>query len=131
MAAPEIRFEALGKAWRFKFGFTALCALEEQFKQPTSAIMVRYFPSLLDSVLSEAEVAKLKLRTRLADLRELMIAALSEHHPEITRALVADIVDDIGIDAAGALLLRALRASQGGSEGTARPPEGGEGHPAA
>lgn len=124
MPAPEIPFEAAGQAWRFKFGFGALCTLEEEYDLPILEVLGRCFPEF---VLGESFTpeALLTARTsiRVSDMRRVMIAGLRDHHPNVTEGMVNDILDDIGIDEAGSILQRAAVASMGGGETTKNPPK--------
>jgi hypothetical protein len=63
-----------------------------------------------------------QISARMTDLRALLVAGLSEHHPDITKLTAAQIVDDYGVAKLGDLLKLAATASMGGSEGTENPP---------
>jgi hypothetical protein len=123
MPAPTRSFEAIGTRWTFSFGFHAICSLEEEYDQPIALVLLRYFPSLTaDEVLDEQSVMRAQMSARMTDLRALLVAGLSEHHPDITKLTAAKIVDDYGVAKLGDLLKLAATTSMGGSEGTENPP---------
>ena len=125
MAAPEVRFEALGQAWRFRFGFGALCALEEEFDQPFMLILARCFPEIGLAAADEATIMAARVRVRAGDLAGILVAGLSENHPGITRAQVAEIVDDIGLEKVAEILRSVVAADIAGKDGGKNPPKRG------
>lgn len=123
MPAPSKAFEACGQRWTFSFGFHAICTLEEEYNQPIVLVLLRYFPTLsAEQVLDEQTLLRAQFSARMTDLRALLIAGLSEHHPDITKLIAAKIVDDYGVAKLGDLLKLVAATSMGGGEGTANPP---------
>jgi hypothetical protein len=123
MAVPEQRFEALGKTWRFALDFYAICSLEELYDLAFIQIMLSFLPELALKDLSEEQVLQARSTSRMTDLRKLMSAGLSSHHPEATVRDVCAIVDELGVVKVGEMLKRALAGSMGGAgTGTENPP---------
>jgi hypothetical protein len=114
MAGPDVRVEALGQAWTFRFGFAAWCAVEDQYDKPFMEVFARCFPeAAAGDLLDPTVLLQLKLNARISDMRAILYAGLVHHHEDITFRKVAEIVDDIGMGKVGELLKKSLTAGQG------------------
>lgn len=109
----EVTFEALGKAWRFKFSTNALCKLEEELGQG-----VAEFAAMLQGG-----------GNKIGIMRKLLWCGLYYQHLDLTEAAVGDIIDDLGFEHAPKVIQKAFEnafpASQKGDtsspKGTATP----------
>jgi hypothetical protein len=123
MPAPELGFEAGSKSYRLKFGFGALCALEDEHDLPFMLIVAKAFPDLtLDDATDPEKMLAASVRVRLSDLRSLFHAGLRTHHPELTLTQVDDLIDEIGSEEASSLLKQVMFQNTGGGESTGNPP---------
>ena len=122
MAVATIGFDALGKRFSLKFGFGALCALEDEYDLPFVSIVQKVFPELgAADVLDPEKLMAAQAQVRCTDLRSLLRAGIE---PAVTESEVEDIVDEIGLDAAALLLKRAMTHDAGGGEEGKNPPSG-------
>lgn len=124
----EQTFDALGKRWRLFLGNAARCAVEAQYDKGFFAVVAEAIPAVEPDVamaiaesmsngtrLSDelaAKAAKAMGSMRLSVLRDLAWHGLVRHQPSVTPDDVSDIIDEIGDDAFGDIIGRALRAAQ-------------------
>lgn len=127
MASPDVRFEACGRSWTFRFGFAAWCSVEQQFDKPFMEVFARCFPELaMGDLLDEEQLLAAKFQARVMDMRAIVYAGLVHHQRDITFRQVDDIVDEIGMEMVGRLCQESLTASQGGGgTATGNPPAPG------
>lgn len=124
MPARETTFEALGQTWRFKFGFNALCSLEEASGKPFLEIIVGVFPDLnAEAMLNQETLLDAVVNVRATDFRAAFRAGLSEAHPTLTAIDAGNIIEDLGADRAGDIMKAAISADMGGGESTRNPPK--------
>ncbi|WP_413061932.1 hypothetical protein ACLN6N_06190 [Sphingomonas carotinifaciens] len=125
----SIHFEALGKSFTLFLGNAAQCAVEEQFDRGYFAVVADAIPNLSpedayamsvamsNGAIPPAPVAARAMEAmrgvRQSTLRALAYHGLLKHHPGTTLADVSDIIDDLGDDAFGDVMGRALRSAQG------------------
>jgi hypothetical protein len=121
MAVSETRFEALGQAWRFKFGFGAICSLEQMFDLPFAQVIERVLPNLSAADVDDPEkVAAAVSGIRMTDLRSVLIAGLGV---DVTEETAADIMDELGFERVMGILSDAIATDvQGAKGGRGGPP---------
>lgn len=85
----EVSLAAGGETYTLRLSINALCELEDVFDQPIGEIVT----------LLQADGG-----VRISHLREIVRAALSEHHPGLTAPEVGRIMSDAGIDRIGGVL---------------------------
>jgi len=97
MAAAEVTFDALGQAWRFKFGWGALCRLEERYDEPFARILLRLFPSLsLEDLADAAKIRSAALDLRASLVRDVMAASVAPG--PITATVAEELIDELGAE---------------------------------
>ena len=143
----EVIFDAGGQRFTLFLGNAAQCAIEQQYDRGFFAVVADAMPELDPAVamavarsMSEgselppalAAQAVVALRhIRLSVLRDLAWHGLREHHPTITLAQVSAITDELGREAFGDIIGRALRAARGNvGEAGDEPKPGNEPPPA-
>jgi hypothetical protein len=131
----EQTFDAAGQRWTLFLGNAAQCAVEEHYGKGFFGVVADAIPDIdpetafaigtamstgnLDG-LSLAAIAKMQaaMKTvRLSVLRDLAWFGLRRHHPDVTLDDVSDIADDIGHEAFGDIIGKAIRAAQGKGDG--------------
>lgn len=123
MPARETTFEALGQTWRFKFGFNALCSLEEDRGKPFLEVILGVFPELdAKTMMDEQALLKAVASVSASELRAAFLAGLSEAHPDLTSIDAGNIIEAIGADKAGDIIKASIAADMGGGESTRNPP---------
>ncbi len=90
-------FQAGGRTYTMQFTINALCALEAELGS--------------DDVLDVAAV--MAERPSLARMRLMFWAGLTQHHKGLTKEDAGDIMDAIGLEAAGGLVTMAIAAAFG------------------
>ena len=115
MANPhkgEIAFLAGGVEYTFRLGTYAMVILERRTKMPVQKFLERP-----------------KMDWGAEDMLSLFYAGLYQHH-KLSDEQVADIMDDLGADGLGNLIVEAMAASglsgnptREGANGSANPPE--------
>lgn len=134
----EIVIDAGGKRWRLFLGNAARCAVEEQYDKGFFAVVADAIPNVdpatamaIADAMSNgavlpagvAEKAAAAMRgMRLSVLRDLAMHGLAKHHPEVTADDVSDIIDEIGDEAFGDIMGRAIRAAQPKGDGDTAAP---------
>lgn len=107
MAVETTTFEALGRTWRFKFGWAAICRLEEEHNRPLGEIFAEMLPGLTPAALDDPEeLLRAVAQLRYAHLSSLIAAGLEGDH---TREAVADIMDDLGLERALTVIFKAQK----------------------
>jgi hypothetical protein len=122
MAVADVKFEATGRAWRFKFGFDALCRLEEEYDLPFQHVISRVMPELAVADLEDpdgiaAAVTAAASNIRMSDVRAILMAGVGE---DITRQQAADIVDELGVDTVFDIFRKSIAGGVAGGEGGPR-----------
>ena len=131
----EQTFDAAGQRWTLFLGNAAQCAVEEHYGKGFFGVVADAIPDIdpetafaigtamstgkLDG-LSIAAVEKMQtaMKTvRLSVLRDLAWFGLRRHHPDVTLEDVSDIADDLGHEAFGDIIGKAIRAAQGKGDG--------------
>jgi hypothetical protein len=114
MANPfkgEVKFDALGKTYIYKFGTYAMAVLERKAGMSTK----KFFDSRGEDWGAN-------------DIVLVFFAALSQHQPKVTEIEVGDIIDDIGLDRAGDIVREgvglAAAKQEGAAAGEADPQQG-------
>jgi hypothetical protein len=122
-------FDALGKRFTLFLGTTAQCAIEEQYDRGFFAVVADAMPGV-DAATAMAvaqsmttgdalpphlaERAATAMRgIRMTVLRDLAWHGLRRHHPGLSLDDVGDVIDDLGQEAFGEIMGRAIRAAQG------------------
>lgn len=136
----EQTFDAAGQRWTLFLGNAAQCAVEEHYGKGFFGVVADAIPDIdpetafaigtamstgkLDG-LSVAAIEKMQaaMKTvRLSVLRDLAWFGLRRHHPAITLDDVSDIADDLGHEAFGDIIGKAIRAAQGKGDGDGAAP---------
>ncbi|WP_017978550.1 hypothetical protein [Sphingomonas melonis] len=131
----EQTFDAAGQRWTLFLGNAAQCDVEEHYGKGFFGVVADAIPDIdpetafaigtamstgnLDG-LSLAAIAKMQaaMKTvRLSVLRDLAWFGLRRHHPDVTLDDVSDIADDLGHEAFGDIIGKAIRAAQGKGDG--------------
>lgn len=95
-----IDLDAGGKVWRLQFTVNAFCALEAATGRNSGDVLTEFAQGVLSQNVS------------VLDARQLMRAALMEHHPDVTVTEAGRIMQDAGgLPAAVAVLNEALIAA--------------------
>lgn len=121
-------FDALGQRWTLFLGNSAQCSIEAQYDKGFFAVVSDAMPdvdaatalavaqSMADGVPlppAVAEKAAAALRgMRLSVLRDLAWHGLRKAHPLVTIDRVSDIIDDLGHEAFGEIVGKAVHAVQ-------------------
>ncbi len=128
-------FDALGERWTLVIGNAAQCAIEEHYGKGFYGVVADAIPDIdpetafaigtamstgnLDG-LSVAAVEKMQnvmKNLRLSVLRDLAWFGLQRHHPAVTLDEVSDIADELGHEAFGDIIGKAIRVAQGKGDG--------------
>ncbi len=125
----EQTFDALGERFTLFLGNRAQCGIEEQYDRGFFAVVSDAMPNVdvatamaVAQSMSTgeplpphiAERAATAMRgMRMSVLRDLAWHGLNRHHPDLTPDDVSDIIDDIGQEAFGEIIGRAVQAAQG------------------
>lgn len=126
-------FDALGKRWTLVLGNAAQCAIEEHFDKGFYAVVFDAVPQGNPELLMrdpEAMIAAARA-IRQTTLRDLAWFGLQKHHPEVTVAIVSDIIDALGQSRFGEVIGKAIAAATDmnstdrGSAAAADPGNGG------
>jgi hypothetical protein len=139
----EVSFDACGRRWRLFLGNAARCAVEEQYDRgffgvvsdaipdldPETAVAIAQAMATGAAPAPEiAERAAGAMRNmRLSILRDLAWHGLVKFQPDVRVDDVSDIIDELGDDAFGDIMGRAIRAAQpkaqeaGGDAGPGKP----------
>lgn len=88
----EVTFPALGRDWTIKLGTNALCEIEADLGKTIGEI---------------GEIMADPARATLGALRAFFRAGLREFHPEVSVTDAGNIIDDLGMQEASALIGRA------------------------
>lgn len=122
----EVSFDALGGRWTMFLGNAAQCALEEHFDKGFFAILADAMPNIRPDQLSDPVAMMAAARhVRVSSLRDIAWFALQKHHDAIGIEQVSDLIDDIGSEAFGDLLGKAIASTQdkgAGQTGTGKKP---------
>jgi hypothetical protein len=115
--AGEFEFEALGKKFRGHIGFRCFAIIEERTGKNFVSWLNQF---VVDGRANDPSITGMAL---------LLEAALSKHHPEVTKTLVFEIMDDAGLDGLESMLVAAVAAVQrdkkgAAANGDANPPKG-------
>lgn len=136
----EQTFDAAGQRWTLFLGNAAQCAVEEHYDKGFFGVVADAIPNIdpetafaigtamstgnLDG-LSLAAIEKMQaaMKTvRLSVLRDLAWFGLRRAHPQVTLDDVSDIADDLGHEAFGDIIGKAIRAAQGKEDGDGAAP---------
>jgi hypothetical protein len=131
----EQTFDAAGQRWTLFLGNAAQCAVEQHYGKGFFGVVADAIPDIdpetafaigtamstgkLDG-LSLAAIEKMQaaMKTvRLSVLRDLAWYGLRRHHPDVTLDDVSDIADDLGHEAFGDIIGKAIRSAQGKGDG--------------
>lgn len=106
MANPfdEVKFEAQGKVFTFKFGTYARIVLERATKTPLQKFLERN----KDEWFSE-------------DMTALFRAGLARHHSDLDEFALTDLMDDLGDEKIGEIFSEAFKVANPKSDDKARP----------
>lgn len=113
MANPnrgQFEFGAGGKRYTLRYSIDALCALEERFDK-----------NIANLALEISDFDKI----RLATVRAVLWAGLTEHQPDMSEQDCNAIFEDLGLMPVAELVLRGVEASfpkRGGEAAPANPP---------
>lgn len=114
MSDPEglVSFEAGGAKYTAVFGFRAMKETEVHYDKPFFVAIAAAMPDIVAADMNDAEkVAAAARNIRISDIGTLFRFALVKHHSDLTEADVEDLIDEIGLDAVGGILNRALSAA--------------------
>ncbi|MEA3042969.1 MAG: hypothetical protein QOH47_807 [Sphingomonadales bacterium] len=119
MAVDATTFKALGRTWRFKFGWAAICRLEERYDKPLGEIFADMLPGITPEMLEQPERLMLAAaRLRHSHLSALIAAGL-EIEADFDGDAVAEIMDELGLEGALRLIFTGqqndLPAAKGGT----------------
>jgi len=126
-------FDALGQRWSLFLGNAAQCGIEEQYDRGYFAVVADAMPKVdpatamaiaqamsigaaLPVDIAEKATAALK-GMRLSVLRDLAWHGLRRDHPAVTLDDVSAIIDDLGHEAFGEIIGKAIQAAQGKGDG--------------
>jgi hypothetical protein len=128
MSDPEgiVSFKAGTKTYRLYFGMRAMKEIELHYDKPFGRAVQGVMPALSPEDLADpAKVAAASADIRVSDVAKLFEFALLKHHPDLDEAKVDDLIDDLGLEEAGALLGNALTAAmtKEAGEPSANPPQ--------
>lgn len=124
MSADQKTFNALGKEWVARFDFNAICDLEER----TDRAFLEMVAPLLNGLSPEdrddpAKAIAAASTIKLSDLRLILWQSLQGNQPGTPIATVGDIIAEIGIGDAMALVswavIKAIPAND--PEGNGKP----------
>lgn len=101
----EVSLAAGDKTYTLRLSINALCELEDAFGKPVAEIVKMLQAS--DGV-------------RISHLREIVQAALSDHHDGLTLKEVGSIMSDAGVDRIGAVLGELFAATFPSGKGDSR-----------
>lgn len=123
-------FEAAGRVYTAVFGFAAMEAIEDHFDLPFFEAIRAAMPELSPEELADpAKARAASMRIRMTHIGALFRFALAKHHPGLTKADVAGLIDEIGLDAASEIVGRVVRAAlftgEGDDSSPADPPRQG------
>lgn len=95
MAVSDNRFEALGRGWQFRFGFGALCRLEQEYDRPFARVLQDAMPAIsIEDMADPAKLAAAALDMRMSDIRSILRAGIVERPTEDE---VDQIMDELGL----------------------------------
>jgi hypothetical protein len=114
MSDPEglVSFDAGGEKYTAVMGFRAMKAVEAHYDLPFFRAIQRAMPQLGDDdAASDTAILSAALDMRMTDVGVLLRCALLEHHRSLTEDEVDDLIDEIGLARAGAILGTTLGAA--------------------
>lgn len=94
MKNDGVKFEALGQSWTLRFGINAWCDLEDRTGLGVTELLEQF-----------------QSKPSFNLIRNCLWAGLQEASPDITLKDVGQLVDNLGIPKASALLAPALQAA--------------------
>jgi hypothetical protein len=125
-------FDAAGQRWTLFLGNAAQCAIEEQYDRGFFGVVADAMPDVDPQTAYEvaqamstgaemSPVAAVRVATalksmRLSVLRDIAWHGLRRDHPQVSLSEVSTIIDDLGQQAFGEIVGRAIRAAQGKAE---------------
>jgi len=125
----EQTFDALGERFTLFLGNAAQCGIEQQYDRGFFAVVSDAMPNVDAATAmavaqsmttgeplpaSIAERAATAMRgMRMTVLRDLAWHGLRRHHPDLSPDDVSNIIDDIGQEAFGEIIGRAIQVAQG------------------
>jgi hypothetical protein len=122
---PEglVTFEAGGERYTAVFGFKAMKAVEAHYDLPFFQALQQAMPDLsAEEAQDPAKVAAAGASVRMTAVGKLFEAALMKHHPGLTEDQVDNLIDEIGIEAAGDILGRSVSSALVKREGDGKSP---------
>ncbi len=125
----EQTFDALGKRFTLFLGNAAQCGIEQQYDRGFFAVVSDAMPNVdaatamavaqsmttgepLPAPIAERAATAMR-GMRMTVLRDLAWHGLRRHHPDLSPDDVSDIIDDIGQEAFGEIIGRAIQVAQG------------------
>lgn len=123
----EKRFEALGQDWSVRFDFGAMCDIEERTGENFMASAAPFLALVdADALGDDRAMVALAGRVSFSNMRQLLVWVLSPAHPEIDKAVVSEIITEIGMTETVAILATAIARAipqGGGAAGDENPPK--------
>lgn len=105
MAASETSFTALGREWRFKFGFGALCRLEAEFDMPFALALAHTLPDISVADMGDPEkLAAAAMTIRIGHVRAILKAGLGA---DVSDDEAEEIMDELGLEKVRAVIAQA------------------------
>lgn len=109
----DVTFEAGGVKYTARCGMLAYEVIEGHYDTSFALALPRLFPDLTpeDQLDREKMMAKM-VNVRFSDLGVFFEASLKQHHPGMTHAFVANMIDEIGLPEVSRVVAEAVRAAQ-------------------
>lgn len=143
----EQTFDALGERFTLFLGNSAQCGIEEQYDRGFFAVVSDAMPDVdaatamavaqsmttgetLPAPIAERAAAAMR-GMRMSVLRDLAWHGLLRNHPMVTLRQVSDIIDDIGHEAFGEIIGKAIQAAQGKAKEASQDDKPGKPRPVA
>jgi hypothetical protein len=130
---PEglVTFEAAGEKFTAVFGFRAMKAVETYYELPFFRALQQAMPALsLEDATDKAKIAEAGASVRFTDIGKLFECSLLKHHPGLTEEKVEDLIDEIGLEKAGAIIGATVAAAlvrEGDESSNQNPPKASRG----
>lgn len=123
MAVDEKRFEAGGSEWIARFGFNAICELEERYGRPFLELVAPFLGSVSADDSDEAKMAAAS-RIKFTDLRAIFHQSLLDAQPHTTARAAGDLIEVMGLPAVMEVVSWAImKAMPKSEEGNAEAPK--------